>query len=151
MICGTFTRGFTPGCYIPGFQPFRLRPASARQVESALISGSKFWVDPVRVFRVVRGSSRPGDEHHAEAEVGIGLVRGTEEPRGRPAIVVGIVVSAAAHDFLAELKGTGRPGRIGLNAARLIAIPILAPFPDMPVHVVDSPRIGKFLPDRVND
>ena len=44
----------------------------------------------------------------------------------------------------------GRTCRIGLNSARLDAVPILTPFPDIPFHVVQSPGIGKLLPDRVN-
>src|SRR5262249_23756669 len=43
-----------------------------------------------------------------------------------------------------------RPGRISLNSTHLVAVPILTPLPDVPIHVVQSPRIGQLLPDRMN-
>src|SRR5580765_6171883 len=95
-------------------------------------------------------SSRFRDEHHAEAEVCIGerRERGKEKPRGGSGGLFGVVEGAAAHDFPSARTGSGSC-RIGLNSARQGAEPILTPFHDVPFHVVQTPWIGKLLPDRV--
>src|SRR5438046_9730012 len=91
------------------------------------------------------------DERHSEAKVCIGEERacGKEKTPGRPAVRVEVVVSAAAHYFQSKWIGSGS-GRIGLNSARQGAKPILAPFPDVSFHVVQSPWIGELLPDGVH-
>lgn len=39
--------------------------------------------------------------------------------------------------------------RIGYDSAGVWTIPILTPFQDIPLHVVQSPRIRRLLPDRM--
>ena len=38
---------------------------------------------------------------------------------------------------------------IGDGAARVVAIPILTPFPDIAFHVIQSPGVGQLQTDRV--
>src|SRR5439155_26016690 len=100
-------------------------------------------------LEAARSSLWFSDEHDPEAEVCIGVELVREKPRGRSARRVGVVVSAPADDF--QSAGIGRrAGWIGLNSARLVAVPILAPLPDIPIQVIQSPRIGQLLPDRMN-
>src|SRR5262245_12498332 len=91
-------------------------------------------------------SWRPNDEHDAEADVRI--VSDTEEAAGRPAVRHVEIVAAAANDFPSHRIG-GRTLRIGHRTTRQIAKPILGPLPDVALCVVQSPRIGKLLPDWV--
>ena len=98
----------------------------------------------------VEVSLRSRDQHHAEAEVCVGVepTRGKQGPRGRSTGLFGVVEGAAAHDFPSTRTGS-RSCRIGLNSARQEAEPILTPFHDVPFHVVQTPWIGKLLPDKV--
>ena len=53
------------------------------------------------------------------------------------------VVPAAAADDAA--RALGRPGRVGDRAGVVFAVPVLAPFPDVAVQVVQAERVGPIL------
>ena len=91
------------------------------------------------------------NERHSEAQVCIGVERAGIEQRSlsRAAGLSEVIERATASDFSSACNGS-RACRIGLNSASLVAVPILAPFPNVTCHVVQSPGIGKLLADGVN-
>ena len=91
------------------------------------------------------------DEHHAKAEVRIreSRVLPKEIAPGRPAIRFAEVVTAPANDFPSDWIGSG-PLWINRRPTGQRTEPILAPLPDIPFDVVQSPWIGKLLPNGVN-
>src|SRR6266511_3825350 len=92
---------------------------------------------------------RPDDEYDAEAddEVADEGTRSFKPAAGGAAIQVGRFPRAATNYF--PSNGIGRwPLRIGDVAARVVAIPILTPLPDVAGHVVESQGIRQLLPDR---
>ena len=54
---------------------------------------------------------------------------------------------AAAADH--AVRARSRPLRVNGNPAGIVAIPVLAPLPHIPVHVIQSPRIRQLLPHRM--
>ena len=58
-------------------------------------------------------------------------------------------VPGATSDDLDTLWVRGRTLRIGYDSAWVWTVPILTPFQDIPLHIVQSPRIRRLLPDRM--
>src|SRR5262249_7061776 len=90
----------------------------------------------------------------AAGAVAVGAAAGVGEggellvPIGGPALVGRGVPGAAAQD---ALFAGGGPARILLGAVLVIsvAVPVIAPLPDVAVHIEKAPAIGGLLPDRL--
>ena len=72
--------------------------------------------------------------------------RGFPEAERRPALL-GTAEPSAATDHAGRARR--RPRRICYALARIVSVPIRTPFPHIPVHVVQPPRVGLFLADSV--
>src|SRR5579863_8968304 len=96
--------------------------------------------------------------HQAEAEAEALVARLVGVAQGAAA-AVGVEIPAAAADHplappggaacVPDLAGAGAPGaRVGDRAGRVVAVPVLAPLPDVAVQVVEPPAIGGVAADR---
>jgi len=92
-----------------------------------------------------RGSQRTQGKAKAEAEVP--ARRDVPVAEGRPAARGHAVPAAAPED--AEGAST-RTHRIPQRATRVISLPVAAPLPYIPVHVVQTPCVRLLLTDRVS-
>ena len=104
----------------------------------------------------IAGLLRLGHKHDTEAESEVVDERvGNFRPTaGRAAIKLGRIPSTAADYLDAERIGPGTSWVgytlwVDHRSSRVRAVPILAPFPDVSFHVVQSPGIRQFLSDRV--
>ena len=82
----------------------------------------------------------------AEAEAEVPVAETGIEPvavRGATAPPLAAEPAAAAHDTVAA---RGRTRRIRDAAGRIFTIPIITPLPNVPVHIVEPPKIRPFLP-----
>ncbi len=85
-------------------------------------------------------------EGQPEPEVAAPGVGRVVVPKRRPAVPGNAAPAAAPKDTVRACRGS--PG-ISHGARRIIPVPVPAPLPDVPVHVVQSPVIGLQLPDRM--
>ena len=74
-------------------------------------------------------------EHNAEPVAAVTVVWSVAVPN-RDSTVFSVVVPATAAKY--AVRATRRPCRVVLTAAAVIAVPVLAPLPNVTAHVVDS-------------
>src|SRR4029077_16737507 len=88
---------------------------------------------------------RKWTQRHAKAAVGAGFGR-----RGFRAIGGGLVAGAAGKNSppISAIRDGRRTGWVNHVAARITAVPIATPLPDISRHVVKHPGVGFFLCDR---
>jgi hypothetical protein len=86
---------------------------------------------------------------HAEADMALPeLVKGGSEPTGGATGTGIIAPGAAAYNAFFVVGFLVRPMEIGLWSAGVLGIPITTPLADIPVHLVQPPRIGRQAPYR---
>ena len=88
-------------------------------------------------------------QHNPETNIAVREGRTADAAVRRPAVPgaaeIAVIGAAANHVIQARswpLRVNGNPAGIGVE-------PVLAPFKDIPVHVIQSPRIGQLLPHRM--
>src|SRR6266576_2442312 len=103
------------------------------------------WIGFTSRGLLMRSSLRFRDQHYSEADDEVRDERTDTfgQTTRRSAIRLGCVPSPAADD-LHPNRVRGRTLRIGCEPARVWTIPILAPFPHISFHVIQSPGIRHF-------
>src|SRR5437016_1568581 len=84
-------------------------------------------------------------QHHAETDIA-GLALRVEVATRRPAFAARAAPTAAAeHVVGARCRSLGIDG----VPAGIRPVPVQAPLPEVPVHIIQAPRVGQLLPDRM--
>ena len=97
-------------------------------------------------LRYASGALLDGTAEHTKAKVEAPFLRRAPVAARRSA-VPGVEVPAAAPEH--PVRARRRAGWIRRRTARILAVPILAPLPDVTVHVVQAPGIRLLLANRV--
>src|SRR5207253_684524 len=81
------------------------------------------------------------------AEAGVGVNGELPMTVGRPALLGGAVPGAAAQD---AHRAGGRTARVLRRTVLVVgcAVPVVAPLPDVAVHLVEAPAVGLLLAHR---